>query len=196
MVTYIDGIPSRKDYRKYKVKTVVGADDYHTMQEVLQRRYERVLKENLRKPDLIIVDGGKTQVGAALIILKKLKITDIDLIGLEKDDNHKTTAIITNQMQLVPLDKHSNLYLLLEAMQDEVHRFAVTYFKQTHTKNMYASVLDSVKGLGLRRKKCLFDNFKSLDEIKNASVERLHALGIPQDICKNIIDVLNNDSTK
>lgn len=182
MVTYIDGKPSYKDYRKYKIKTVVGADDYHTMQEVLTRRYTRVIKDGLRKPNLVIVDGGIPQVKAALEIFKKLSISDIDLIGLEKDDRHRTRAIVTCDLKEIEIDKHSNLFLLLEAMQDEVHRFAITFFKQTHTKDTFKSSLDEIKGIGKRRKMTLLANFSSLDEIKNASIDKLKALGFPEKV--------------
>ncbi len=197
MVVYIDGVPSRKDYRKYKIKTVKGADDYHTMQEVIQRRYSRVLKDNLRKPNLIIVDGGKTQVNAAMIILDKLSITDIDLIGLLKDDNHKTRGIIkynkeTNTYDEYILDKKTNLYLLLEAMQDEVHRYAITFFKQTHGKNTITSSLDNIPGLGKQRKKKLLENFDTIEDIKNASIEKLKSLGIPEKLAVTIKETLKN----
>lgn len=192
MVTYVDGVASPKDYRKYKIKTVVGADDYHTMQEVIFRRYSRVIKDNLRKPQLIIVDGGKTQVSAALAILNKLEIKDINLIGLVKDDNHKTRGIMTKDFQEIDIDKHGNLYLLLEAMQDEVHRFAITFFKQTHSKTSFASKLDEIEGVGKARKQILLENFDSLEDIKNASIERLKALGINEQLAKKIKDSLDN----
>lgn len=193
MVTYIDGIKSPKDYRKYNVKTVIGADDYHTMQEVLTRRYSRVLKDNLRKPNLVIVDGGLIQVKAAMIVFEKLGITGIDLIGLEKDDKHRTRAIVTSNLQEINIDKHSNLFLLLEAMQDEVHRFAITFFKEIHTKNTFQSSIDNIKGIGKRRKMILLKNFDSIEEIKQSSIERLNALGFPKDIAKELLDTLNKD---
>lgn len=197
MVVYVDGVPSPKDYRKYKIKTVQGADDYHTMQEVIHRRYSRVLKDNLRKPNLIIVDGGKTQVSAALQILDKLQITDIDLIGLLKDDNHKTKGIIrynknTNIYDEYILDKKTNLYLLLEAMQEEVHRYAITFFKQTHGKKTIASSLDNIPGLGKQRKKKLLENFDTIDDIANASIEKLKSLGIPEKLAVTLKETLKN----
>lgn len=198
MVVYVDGTPSPKDYRKYKIKTVVGADDYHTMQEVIHRRYSRVLKDNLRKPNLIIVDGGKTQVKAAGIVLDKLSITDIDLIGLLKDDNHKTKGIIkynknTKEYEEYILDKKTNLYLLLEAMQEEVHRFAITFFKQTHSKTIITSKLDDIEGLGKQRKKILLQEFDSIEDIKNASIDKLKSLGIPEKLAIKIKETLSRD---
>lgn len=191
MVTYIDGIKSPKDYRKYNIKTVVGADDYHTMQEVLTRRYSRVLKDNLRKPNLVIVDGGIPQVKAAKVVFKNLGIDDIYLMGLEKDDRHRTKAIVTFDLVEIEIDKHSNLFLLLEAMQDEVHRFAITFFKETHTKNTFNSSLDEVEGIGKRRKMTLLKSFNSIEEIAASSVEKLVALGIPKKIAEDLLIKLN-----
>ena len=191
MVTYIDGIKSPKDYRKYNIKTVVGADDYHTMQEVLTRRYTRVLKDNLRKPNLVIVDGGRPQVKAAKEIFSKLGITDIYLMGLEKDDRHRTKAIVTSDLVEIEIDKHSNLFLLLEAMQDEVHRFAITFFKETHTKNTFTSILDDIEGIGKRRKMMLLKTFNSIDEIKNSSTQKLMSLGLPKKIAEELLLKLN-----
>ena len=195
MVCYIDGIPSYKDYRKYNIKTIEKnkADDFHTMQEVLTRRYQRVINDNLRKPNLVIVDGGKPQVKAALEIFNKLNITDISLIGLEKDDRHRTSQIVTSCFQEIPIDKHSNLFLLLEAMQDEVHRFAVTFFKEKHSSNTFTSILDDIDGIGKKRKLTLLNNFSSIDEIKNASIDKLKSLGIPELTAKNILNKLNNN---
>lgn len=191
MVTYIDGVPSYKDYRKYKIKTVDGADDYHTMQEVTERRYSRVLKDNLRKPNLIIADGGKTQVKAIKEVLDKLGITDIDLMGLVKDDKHRTRAIVDINGKEIPIDKKSNLFLLLEAMQNEVHRFAITFFKKIHTESALSSVLDNIEGIGKERKKKLLEHFDSIEEIKNASVEELRFLGINQKVALNLLETLN-----
>jgi excinuclease ABC subunit C len=180
MVCYIDGVRSPQDYRKYKVKTVDGADDFHTMQEVITRRYSRVEKENLIRPDLIIVDGGRPQVTAAKEALLKLGLTNYSIIGLEKDDNHRTKGIIEEDGNEIILDKKTELYLLLCAMQDEVHRFAITFFKKTHTKEGLQSILDGIEGIGKKRKQLLFANFETIDEIKTASKEKLHALGFPQ----------------
>lgn len=192
MVTYIDGIPSRKDYRKYKIKTVQGADDYHTMMEVLERRYTRVINDNLRMPNLIIVDGGEIQVKAALKVLEKLNISNLDVIGLQKDDHHKTEAIITKDLKLVPLDKKSNIFLLLEAMQDEVHRFAITFFKDTHSKNTLASILDNIEGIGKKRRQLLQQNFNNITEMINAPMGKYLSLGIPLAVATNLIETLKS----
>ena len=182
MVTYIDGAAAPKEYRKYKVKTVEGADDFHTMLEVITRRYKRVITDNLIKPNLIIVDGGEPQVKAANLALKEIGV-DIPLIGLVKDDRHKTSGIITNDLKEIKIDKKSNLFLLLEAMQDEVHRFAITFFRKTASNNMLQSSLEKIDGIGKNRRLKLLSTFDNIEEIKAASIQKLKSLGIPEDIC-------------
>ena len=197
MVKYIDGKPSTKDYRKYKVKTVTGPDDYHTMMEVIERRYKRLLIEKSKFPSLIIVDGGKTQIKACLEVLNKLGIkNEIDVIGLLKDDRHKTRAIMKDNFEEVLIDKKSDLFLLLESMQDEVHRFAITFFKKTHSKNTLTSILDDIEGLGTRRKKVLLENFETIYDIKNTTQEKLKSLGIPTKVAENILNKLNEESNQ
>lgn len=191
MVRYVDGKPSPKEYRKYKVKTVNGPDDYHTMMEVIERRYKRLLLEEEKLPNLIIVDGGKTQVKAASIVLDNLKISDkINLIGLLKDDKHKTRGIaMVNGTELF-IDKKSDLFLLLESMQDEVHRFAITFFKKTHSKNSLTSALDEIEGIGKKRKEALLKNFETIEDIKEASVEKLKSLGFPNKVALELLGKL------
>ena len=194
MVKYIDGKAVPKEYRKYKVKTVSGPDDYHTMQEVIERRYKRLIIQEENLPNLIIVDGGKTQIKAASIILKKLGIDDkINLIGLLKDDRHKTRALMNNKYEEIVINKRSDLFLLLEAMQEEVHRFAITFFKQTHTKNTVKSILDDIDGIGKKRKQMLLENFETIDDIKNASIQKLKSLGLTEKVINNLLEKLNND---
>lgn len=192
MVSYIDGVPSRKDYRKYKVKTIEGADDYHTMIEVITRRYKRLKEESLTLPNLLIVDGGKIQVKAAITVFKNLGIDNVDIIGLQKDDNHKTDSIITNDLKEIKVDKKSNIFLLLEAMQEEVHRFAITFFKQTHSKNTLSSILDDIKGIGKARKKVLHENFNSITDMINAPLEKYQSLGINKEVALNLIETLKS----
>lgn len=192
MVRYVDGKPSYKDYRKYKVKTVKGPDDYHTMMEVIERRYKRLLVENANLPDMIIVDGGKTQVKAASIVLKKLNIeNEITLIGLLKDDHHRTRGMVDKNFSEIFIDKKSDLFLLLEAMQDEVHRFAITFFKTRHNKLSMTSILDEIPGIGKQRKKLLLETYDTVDEIKHTTVERLKSLGIPEKIAEELLETLN-----
>ena len=192
MVRYVDGKPSYKDYRKYKVKTVKGPDDYHTMMEVIERRYKRLLAENANLPDMIIVDGGKTQVKAASIVLKKLNIeNEITLIGLLKDDHHRTRGMVDRNFNEIFIDKKSDLFLLLEAMQDEVHRFAITFFKTRHNKLSMTSILDEIPGIGKQRKKLLLETYGTVDEIKHTSVEKLKSLGMPGKLAKELLETLN-----
>lgn len=192
MVRYVDGKPSYKDYRKYKVKTVKGPDDYHTMMEVIERRYKRLLVENANLPDMIIVDGGKTQVKAASIILKKLNIeNEITLIGLLKDDHHRTRGMVVRNFNEIFIDKKSDLFLLLEAMQDEVHRFAITFFKTRHNKLSMTSILDEIPGIGKQRKKLLLETYGTVDEIKHTTVEKLKSLGMPGKLAKELLETLN-----
>lgn len=192
MVRYVDGKPSYKDYRKYKVKTVKGPDDYHTMMEVIERRYKRLLVENANLPDMIIVDGGKTQVKAASIVLKKLNIeNEITLIGLLKDDHHRTRGMVDKNFSEIFIDKKSDLFLLLEAMQDEVHRFAITFFKTRHNKLSMTSILDEIPGIGKQRKKLLLETYGTVDEIKHTTVEKLKSLGIPEKIAEELLETLN-----
>jgi len=192
MVRYVDGKPSYKDYRKYKVKTVKGSDDYHTMMEVIERRYKRLLAENANLPDMIIVDGGKTQVKAASIVLKKLNIeNEITLIGLLKDDHHRTRGMVDRNFNEIFIDKKSDLFLLLEAMQDEVHRFAITFFKTRHNKLSMTSILDEIPGIGKQRKKLLLETYGTVDEIKHTTVEKLKSLGMPGKLAKELLETLN-----
>lgn len=192
MVRYVDGKPSYKDYRKYKVKTVKGPDDYHTMMEVIERRYKRLLVENANLPDMIIVDGGKTQVKAASIVLKKLNIeNEITLIGLLKDDHHRTRGMVDRNFNEIFIDKKSDLFLLLEAMQDEVHRFAITFFKTRHNKLSMTSILDEIPGIGKQRKKLLLETYGTVDEIKHTTVEKLKSLGMPGKLAKELLETLN-----
>ena len=139
----------------------------------------------------VIVDGGIPQVKAAKIVFEKLDIKDIYLMGLEKDDRHRTKAIVTSDLVEIEIDKHSNLFLLLEAMQDEVHRFAITFFKETHTKNTFNSMLDEIEGIGKRRKMALLKAFDSLEDMASASVEKLISLGIPKKIAEELLIKLN-----
>ena len=197
MVKYVDGRPAKNDYRKYKIKTVSGADDYHTMMEVIERRYRRLINEDIAFPNLIIVDGGALQVTAAKESLSKLDILDkINLIGLLKDDNHKTHAIITKDLNEIALNKRSDLYLLLEAMQDEVHRFAITFFNKTHTKNALTSILDEINGLGLKRKTAILENFDNIYDINESSFDKLKSLGIPTKVINELIEKITAHSNQ
>ena len=170
MVVFIDGKPAKKEYRKYKI-TSDKVDDYNLMKEVIYRRYHRVLIEKLDAPDLIVVDGGKIQMEAASTTLNMLGM-NIPICGLKKNDRHKTSALIYNEVE-IPIDSHSNVFHLLERMQDEVHNFTIRYHKDIRSKGALESVLDNISGIGAKRKKELLKRFGSIEKIKEASVEEL-----------------------
>ena len=179
MVVYKDMEPARKEYRKYKISVDVK-DDLSAMKEVLYRRYYKVLLENLEKPDLIIVDGGELQINAAKEIIDSLGLS-IKIIGLKKDDKHRTSAIVDENLCEIPLPKDNNLFLYLTRMQDEVHRFAISYHRDIKTKGLISSILDNVSGIGEQRKKELLKKYKSITKIKEASIEELSKI-IPKKI--------------
>jgi len=179
MVVYKNMEPARKEYRKYKISVDVK-DDLSAMKEVLYRRYYKVLLEDLEKPDLIIVDGGELQINAAKEIIDSLGLS-IKIIGLKKDDKHKTSVIVDDSLNEIPLPKDNNLFLYLTRMQDEVHRFAISYHRDIKTKGLISSILDNVSGIGEQRKKELLKKYKSITKIKEASIEELSKI-IPEKI--------------
>ncbi|WP_285756136.1 excinuclease ABC subunit UvrC [Parageobacillus sp. G301] len=187
MVVFIDGKPEKKEYRKYKVKTVEGPDDYESMREVVRRRYTRVLKEGLPLPDLIIIDGGKGHLAAVRDVLENELGLDIPLAGLAKDDKHRTSELIMGDPpQVVPLERNSQEFYLLQRIQDEVHRFAVTFHRQTRGKTMFHSVLDDIPGVGEKRKKALLKHFGSIKNMKEATIEELQKANIPRSVAEKI----------
>ncbi|MFR3360760.1 MAG: excinuclease ABC subunit UvrC [Enterococcus canintestini] len=194
MVVFIDGKPAKNEYRKYKIKTVTGPDDYASMREVIYRRYSRVLKENLPFPDLIVIDGGKGQVDAAKEVLDNQLGLDIPIAGLAKNDKHKTSEMLFGpELEVVPLERNSPEFFLLQRIQDEVHRFAITFHRQLRSKNSFASKLDGIAGLGPKRKKALLKEFKSLKNIQAASLAEIKAIGIPEAVAKTIQTTLTED---
>lgn len=194
MVVFIDGRPQKKEYRKYKVRDVKGPDDYDTMREVVRRRYTRVLKENLPLPDLILIDGSKGQMSAALDVLENELGLDIPLCGLAKDDKHKTSELLYGYPPtVVPLDRKSQEFYLIQRIQDEVHRFAITFHRQLRGKSAFKSELDSIPGVGEKRRKLLLTHFKSVTEMKEASLDTLKRLGIPTPTAETILAHLNKE---
>lgn len=194
MVVFIDGKPARKEYRKYKVRTVQGPDDYETMREVIRRRYERVLKEDLPQPDLIVVDGGKGQISSAIDILQNELGLYIPVCGLVKDDKHKTAQLlIGDSAEPVPLARDSQEFYLLQRIQDEVHRFAITFHREQRGKSMVTSKLDSIPGIGEKRRKALLKHFGSLKKIKEASIEDFRVLSIGEKLAGQILAALNDE---
>lgn len=192
MVVFIDGKPAKKEYRKYKIKTVKGADDYASMREVIYRRYSRVLKENLPLPDLILIDGGIGQVHAAKEILENQLGLDLAIAGLAKDDKHKTSELLFGEdLHPVPLARNSQEFFLLHRIQDEVHRFAITFHRNLRSKNSFSSLLDDIEGLGPKRKKSLMIQFKSIKNIKQATVADLRQAGLPTKVAESVLQKLN-----
>lgn len=197
MVVFIDGRPAKNEYRKYKIKTVVGPDDYASMREVIYRRYSRVLKEGLPFPDLVVIDGGKGQVDAAREVLENQLGLDIPIAGLAKNDKHKTSELLFGpELAVVPLARNSPEFFLLQRVQDEVHRFAITFHRQLRSKNSFASKLDHIEGLGPKRKKMLLKEFKSLKNIQAASIEEIHQLGIPVKVAEAVKATLGDQKAK
>ncbi|MGF2192418.1 excinuclease ABC subunit UvrC [Enterococcus faecalis] len=196
MVVFIDGRPAKNEYRKYKIKTVQGPDDYASMREVIYRRYSRVLKEGLPFPDLILIDGGKGQVDVAKDVLANQLGVDIPVAGLAKNEKHKTSELLFGpNLEVVPLERNSQEFFLLQRIQDEVHRFAITFHRQLRSKNSFASKLDNIEGLGPKRKKNLLKEFKSLKNITAASVEELRKAGLPETVAKNVYRHLHQETT-
>lgn len=195
MVVFIDGRPAKNEYRKYKIKTVVGPDDYASMREVIYRRYSRVLKEGLPFPDLVVIDGGKGQVDVARDVLENQLGLDIPIAGLAKNDKHKTSELLFGpELSTVPLERNSPEFFLLQRIQDEVHRFAITFHRQLRSKNSFSSKLDGVEGLGPKRKKLLLKEFKSLKNIQAASIKDIRKLGIPEKVAQAVKTALGERS--
>ncbi len=194
MVVFIDGKPNKKEYRKYKIRDVKGPDDYDTMREVIRRRYTRVLKDGLPLPDMIIVDGGKGQMSAALDVLENELGLDIPLCGLAKDDRHKTSELLYGfPPTVIPLERQSQEFYLVQRIQEEVHRFAITFHRQLRGKNLFQSELDKIPGIGEKRRRLLLTHFKSIKEIKKATVNDITKLGIPTNNAKDILAHLTKE---
>ncbi|EUJ43527.1 excinuclease ABC subunit UvrC [Listeria riparia] len=187
MITFLDGRPSKNDYRKYKIKTVVGPDDYATMREVVRRRYWRVLKEGLPLPDLILIDGGKGQIDSAKDVLVNELGLDIPVAGLAKDNKHKTSQLLFGDpLAVVPLHRNSQEFYLLQRIQDEVHRFAITFHRQLRSKTGFQSLLDGIPGVGPGRKKAILKHFGSMKKIKTATVAEIQEAGVPMAVAEAV----------
>ncbi|MDO5365751.1 excinuclease ABC subunit UvrC [Streptococcus dysgalactiae] len=187
MVVFVDGKPSKKDYRKFKIKTVVGPDDYASMREVIFRRYSRVKHEGLVAPDLIIIDGGLGQVNAAREVIEDRLGLTIPIAGLQKNDKHQTHELLFGKpLEVVPLPRNSEEFFLLHRIQDEVHRFAITFHRQVRSKNSFSSKLDKIPGLGPKRKQILLKHFKTMTAIAAASPDEIHSLGIPRAVASAV----------
>ncbi|WP_059103863.1 excinuclease ABC subunit UvrC [Shouchella shacheensis] len=194
MVTFVNGKPHRKGYRKYKIKSVQGPDDYASMREVVRRRYVRLLKEGAALPDLIVIDGGAGQIAAAKEILEDELGLEIPVCGLAKDDKHRTSQLLMGAPPVgVPLKRDSHEFYLLQRVQDEVHRFAITFHRQTRSKSFFQSKLDHIPGVGEKRKRILLKAYGSVKKMREATVEDMQTHGIPASIAKKVIDALNEN---
>lgn len=191
MVCFKDGVPSKKDYRKFKIKTVDGPDDYGSMREVIYRRYYRVLMENLTPPDMIIVDGGLGQIHAAKEVIDSLAM-NIPVYGLAKDDKHSTAMLLDQDGQPIPIHPKSELFFLLTRMQDEVHRYAISFHKNVRSKSLFASTLDDIEGIGPKRKQQLLHHFKSVKRMREATIEELQEV-LPEKVAKELFQSLHTN---
>ncbi len=192
MVVFRNGKPAKNEYRKFKI-SVDQNDDYGTMREVIYRRYFRVLKDGLERPDLIIVDGGLGQIHVALEIIDSLGLS-IPVVGLKKDDKHSTSELLT-PYQAFNIDKKSNVFYLLERMQDEVHEFTIHYHKQIRSKGSLKSVLDPVEGIGEKRKKQLLKKYKTVTQLKKLTEEELRTL-LPEKVAHELYEYLQAYETE
>ena len=192
MITFTLGLPDKNNYRKYKI-TSEHFDDFHVMKQVIYRRYFRVLMDNLERPDLIIVDGGKAQITAATTVLNDLNL-NIPVCGLVKNDKHRTSEILFND-KLYPVDKTSNLFHMLERIQDEVHNYAISYHKQIRSKGALSSVLDEIPGIGDKRKKLLLKKYSSMNKMKEATLEELKDI-LPDDVAYNLYEFLKGEQNE
>ncbi|WP_080844504.1 excinuclease ABC subunit UvrC [Cytobacillus gottheilii] len=192
MIVFIDGKPAKREYRKYKIKTVQGPDDYESMREAVRRRYTRVLKEGLPLPDLLIIDGGKGHVEAVRDVLENELGLDLPLAGLVKDEKHRTSQLLFgNPLEIVALARNSQEFYLLQRIQDEVHRFAITFHRQLRGKGTFQSMLDDIAGIGEKRKKQLLKEFGSVKKMKEASADDFRKIGLPANVAEELVKKLS-----
>ena len=190
MVCYIDGKPAPKEFRKYHIKTIEGANDYESMKEVIYRRYFRLLIEDSTMPDLIVMDGGEIQVHAAEDVLNSLNL-DINVMGIQKNDKHKASKIFFKE-ELFDVDKNSSIYLLLADISQRVHDFAISFFRSNKAKGVFSSILDPIKGLGPKRKEMLLKHFINIENIKSASLDEIKNAGMPESLAIEIFEYFKN----
>ena len=193
MVVFTNGRPNKNEYRKFKI-TIDKNDDYGTMREVIYRRYFRVLRDNLTMPDLIIVDGGIGQINIAKEVIDSLSL-NIPVVGLKKDNHHRTEALITSDNEEIKVEHNSDVFFYLERMQDEVHNFTINYHKQLRSKGAIESILDSIEGIGEKRKKELLKKYKSINKLKEIDIKELEEI-LPNNVAVNLKEFLNKMSDK
>ena len=192
MVVYRDGKPERKNYRKFKIKTIEGAHEFAHTQEVIRRRYLRLLREEKELPDLILMDGGKIQIRAARDILENELGLNIPVAGMVKDDKHKTAALMDGYSEeVVDVDPRSQAFHFIQRVQEEVHRYAITYHRQVRSKSQFGSILDEIPGVGPKTRNKLLKHFKSIAKIKTAPLEEFKKLGVPIPTAERILETLN-----
>lgn len=195
MVVFIDGKPAKKEYRKYKTRAAAKHDDYGAMAEVIRRRYSRVLKENLPLPDLVLIDGGKGQLAVAREVLEDELGLHISVAGLVKDDKHQTAQLIYGDPpETIALKRTSDSFYLLQRIQDEVHRFAITFLRQQQEKYTIQSVLDDIEGVGPKRKQQLLKHFGSIKKIRQATIEQLLEAGMPKKLADAIYNYFQHEA--
>jgi excinuclease ABC subunit C len=193
MVVFLDGKPAKKEYRKFKIKSVSGPNDYASLQEVIRRRYTRVLREQQPLPDLIIVDGGKGHIHAAMEVLEDELNLNIPVCGLAKDDRHRTHQLFfMDDPEPVDIDRSSQAFYLLQRVQEEVHRFAITFHRETKGKAAVQSILDDIPGVGEKRRRALFKHFGSIDAMRQAPLEEYRKIGIGDKLAKQILTHLQS----
>lgn len=194
MVVYKDGQPDRKSYRKYKVKTVEGANEFATTQEVIRRRYSRLLRERKPLPDLILMDGGKVQIRAAKEVLEDELGIHIPIAGMVKNKKHKTASLMYgDDNDVIDLDPRSQAFHLVQRIQDEVHRFAITFHRQVRGKNSFSSLLDDIDGVGPKTRTKVLRHFKTMTNIRQASLDDIKKLGISEKVATSIKEVFQNE---
>lgn len=185
MVVYKDGKPERKAYRKYKIKTVIGSHEFATTQEVIRRRYTRLLREQKPLPDLILMDGGKVQIRAAKEVLEDELGLHIPVAGMVKDNKHRTASLLYNE-EIIELNPRSQAFHLVQRIQDEVHRFAITFHRQVRGKNSFSSQLDQIDGVGPKTRNKVLKHFKTMKNMREANLDEFKKLGIPTKIAESI----------
>jgi len=197
MVVFVDGKPEKKEYRKYKTREAAKHDDYGAMEEVIRRRYSRVLREGLALPDLIIIDGGKGQMEVARSVIEDELGLSIPIAGLAKDDKHNTSQLLYGEPPMpIGLKKTSDGFHLLQRIQDEVHRFAITFLRQQHQTNAITSILDRIPGIGPKRKQQLLKHFGSLKKIREAKEDDFVQAGLPKKLAESIVIFFEEEAKK
>ncbi|MHB1682753.1 MAG: excinuclease ABC subunit UvrC [Bacilli bacterium] len=193
MVVFVDGQPARREYRKFKIKSVSGPDDYASMREVIRRRYTRLLREHHPLPDLVLVDGGRGQISAALDVLENELSLDLPVCGLAKDDRHKTSLLFYGEEpNPISLSRSSPAFHLLQRVQDEVHRFAITFHRDLRHKSTLQSLLDEIPGVGETRRKQLLRHFGSLTDMRGAPREEFRKAGVGDKLARQIMNHLQS----